>query len=173
MAKTPLVKDILDTALEREKKGHWFYVQASRTVTNEKGRQMFRWLATVEQTHIDKLTRQVDSLATTGKMASVAPEQKQNVQPSELPTAPAEASGKVAADTKELDALGLAMQAERDAIELYTRASRDLSEPDARALLTQLAADEQEHLDILEEEYEWLKRSGEYFTIHRFKLPAD
>jgi hypothetical protein len=39
-------------------------------------------------------------------------------------------------------------------------------------MFEKLSKVEQGHLDLLEEEHEWLRRSKELFTIHRFTLPA-
>lgn len=164
-----IVTDILNLALDREKKGHYFYVQAAKTTMNEKGRQMFQWLASVEQGHIDKLARQVESYARTGRSLKVETIEKKRVTASELPPLP-EASGKVTTATREIEALELAMKAEEEAIALYTKASKDLPDPEAATLLGQLALDEQEHLAILSEEHNWLKNSGVYFTLHRFSL---
>jgi rubrerythrin len=61
-------------------------------------------------------------------------------------------------------------KAEAEAIDFYTKAAQDATDPEARALLSHMAEDEKEHLAVLEEEYNWLSKSGEYFTIHRFKL---
>ncbi|MBI2957731.1 MAG: ferritin family protein [Chloroflexi bacterium] len=171
MAADPTIKNILDTALEREKKGHDFYLKAAAATDSDKAKRMFLWLVSVEQTHIDKLSRQIESLDTTSSFTGMAHPSPPRVTRSDLPPAP-EASGPVKADAGELDALSLGMKAEKEAAAFYAKAAADAGDPEASALLNHLAADEQEHLAVLEEEYNWLKRSGEYFTIHRFQIPA-
>lgn len=171
MASDSAVKDILEVALEREKKGHDFYQKAARATDSEKARHMFEWLVSIEQTHIDKLSTQLEALAKLGKLAPMVLASPTRVKGKDLPPVP-EARGDVKPDSGELDALSIGINAEKEAAAYYSKAARDATDPQARALLDHLAADEQEHLAVLEEEYNWLKRSGEYFTIHRFRLPT-
>lgn len=164
------IKGILEIALERERKGHDFYKKAALSTGSKKARNMFEWLVSVEQTHIDKLSKQIEGLAAKGKLVSMSHAQPKRVAPRDLPKAP-EVSGKVTADTGELQALQLGIDAEREAASFYARAATESNDPEAKALLTHLSEDEKEHLAVLEEEYNWLKTSGEYFTIHRFQIP--
>jgi len=171
MTSNPTIKSILEMALEREKKGRDFYQKAARTTASEKAKHMFDWLVGVEQTHIQKLSRQIDVLGSTGKFEQMSHPAIERVKSSDLPPAP-EIDGPVTADTGELDALSMGMKAEREAADFYAKAANDSVDPEAKALLNHLAEDEREHLAVLEEEYNWLKKSGEYFTIHRFELPS-
>lgn len=171
MAGNEALQDTLNTALEREKKAQQFYLSAAGKTGNDKGKQMFKWLAGVEQTHINRLSQQIDSLTGTGKPQGIIGARVERVKRSELPPAP-EASGPVASNAGELDALATAIQAEKEAIALYNKTASDNSDPAVKSLLAELAKDEEEHLLVVEEEYNWLKKSGEYFTIHRFKLPV-
>ncbi|MBI2858635.1 MAG: ferritin family protein [Chloroflexi bacterium] len=171
MAANNSIKSILETALEREKKGHAFYNKAASETGSEKARHMFDWLMSVEQTHIDKLSKQLDALSKTGKFIEMQHAVPRRVGSADLPAVP-EVSGKVTPDTGELQALEMGMKAEKEAAAFYAAASQNAEDKEARILLEHLAGDEREHLAVLEEEYNWLKKSGEYFTIHRFQLPA-
>lgn len=171
MPTNPTLTKILEVALEREKKGLEFYQNAARATESEKAKQMFEWLASVEQTHIDKLSTQIEAITTTGRLARMSHPAPTRVRSVDLPPAP-QAKGDVKADAGELDALSLGIGAEKDAAAYYSKAANEATDPEAMALLSHLAADEQVHPIVLEEEYNWLKRSGEYFTIHRFQLPA-
>ena len=170
MANDPAIVKILTTALDRETNGRDFYQRAATATASEKARHMFEWLVTVEQSHIQKLTRQLEALTSTGKFEPMIHPSIQRVGPSDLPLAP-EIQGSVTADTGELDALTIGIKAEKEAAAFYAKAAEDSTNSEAKALLNHLASDEQEHLAILDEEYNWLKRSGEYFTIHRFRIP--
>ncbi len=171
MADNQSIKSILETALEREKKGHAFYQKAAHSTDSQKARHMFDWLMSVEQTHIDKLSRQLDAVSRTGQLTKLQYDLPKRVGASDLPEVP-EVTGKVNPDTGELEALSLGMNAEKEAAAYYSRAAKEAIDPEAKALLDHLADDEKEHLAVLEEEYKWLKKSGEYFTIHRFQIPS-
>ena len=88
MTSNPTIKSILETALEREKKGRDFYQKAARTTASEKAKHMFDWLVSVEQTHIQKLSRQLDVLAGTGKFEQMSHPAIKRVESSDLPPAP-------------------------------------------------------------------------------------
>lgn len=164
------IKGILETALDRERKGHDFYKKAALSTRSEKARHMFEWLSRVELTHIDKLSKQIEALRTMGKLVAMKHDQAKRIGTHDLPKAP-EVSGQVTADTGELQALQLGINAEREAAAFYAKAAGQNKDLEAKALLTHLSDDEKEHLAVLEEEYNWLKTSGEYFTIHRFQIP--
>ena len=46
------------------------------------------------------------------------------------------------------------------------------TEPDGKAMLEKLSEIEQGHLELLEEEYQWVSKSKSMFTLHRFSAPA-
>ncbi|MDP2953585.1 MAG: ferritin family protein, partial [Chloroflexota bacterium] len=83
-----------------------------------------------------------------------------------------EAAGLVSLQTGEMDALKIGIQTEKNDVAAYSRAARESPEPEAREMFSYLAKEEQGHQDLLESEHEWLRRSGEYFTLHRFNLPG-
>jgi rubrerythrin len=170
MANNQSISDIITTALERERKGRDFYRKAAAETESEKAKHMFEWLVTVEESHILKLSTQKESLGGSGRFEPMPLAPVQRVSRSDLPHAP-EAKGHVSVDTSELDALAMAIKAEKEAAAFYAQAAASSTDPEANALLNHLASDEQEHLAILDEEYNWLNKSGEYFTIHRFRIP--
>lgn len=161
--------EILDRAIEREKGGHDFYLKASEKTQDGKGRQMFQWLAQEEMRHFSQLSRQRQSLM-----------EEKKWQPAPPPVAPvdkgsfppvAEAAGEVQANTGEIEALSLAIEAETRSIALYSQGAREATDPEARKVFSSLVPEEQGHLDLLEAEREFLRRAKTYFTLHRFELP--
>lgn len=160
---------MLDRAIEREKGGHDFYLKAAEKTQDAKGRQMFLWLAQEEMRHFNQLSRQRQSLV-----------EEKRWQPAPPPVAPvdkgsfpaiSEAAGKIQASTGEMEALSLAIEAEKQSIALYSQGDREATDTEAKKVFSSLVAEEQGHLDLLEAELEFLRRAKTYFTLHRFELP--
>lgn len=161
---------VLELAMERERGGREFYLKAAASASDGKGKQMFEWLAREEERHLNLLTRQRDSLVSSGSwLRSQAGVAEEPLTKSEFPQI-SEVMGKVQAAAGELDALKVGIQAEKDSVALYSQAPQIADRPEAKAMFQRLVKEEQGHLDLLESEYEWLSKSRTYFTLHRFSL---
>ena len=161
----------LDMAIERERGGNKFYLESADKTADSKGKHMFQWLAKEELKHLQWVEQQRQALIQGRKWQKVTGLDEPLIKKSDFPEL-AESSGTVKPNTGELDALRLGMQAEKDSIALYTKAGQETADAEGKAMFARLVQDEQTHLDILEEEYEWLRQSSGYFTLHRFQLPA-
>ncbi len=161
--------EILDQAIDREQGGHEFYLKAAQKTQDAKGRHLFQWLAQEELRHFNLFSRQRQSLVEE-KQWQEAPPPVPPVDKGSFPPI-SEATGEVRDSTGEVEALSMAIQAERDSIALYTHGAQEATDPEARKLFSSLAAEEQGHLDLLEAEQEFLRRARTYFTLHRFEIP--
>ncbi|MEE9203265.1 MAG: ferritin family protein, partial [Dehalococcoidia bacterium] len=157
--------EILDQAIDREQGGHEFYLKAAQKTQDAKGRHLFQWLAQEELRHFNLFSRQRQSLVEE-KQWQEAPPPVPPVDKGSFPPI-SEATGEVRDSTGEVEALSMAIQAERDSIALYTHGAQEATDPEARKLFSSLAAEEQGHLDLLEAEQEFLRRARTYFTLHR------
>lgn len=162
---------VLNLAMEREKGGHDFYLDAAAKTNDPKGKSMFEWLARQETNHYQKLSSQRDALAQDRGWQKISEATESTIGRSEFPQI-FEAPGEVKANTGELDALKVGIEAEKDSIALYGQAANDSTHEDAKEMFLRLVEEEKGHLELLETEYEWLRRAGEYFTVHRFTLKA-
>ena len=161
----------LDMAMEREKGGNRFYLEAADKTADSKGKRMFQWLAKEELKHLQWVEQQRQALIQGKKWQKVTGLDEPLIKKSDFPQ-PAESAGTVKPNTGELEALSLGIKAEKDSIALYTKAGQDTVDAEGKAMFTRLVQEEKVHLDILEEEYEWLRQSSGYFTLHRFQLPG-
>lgn len=163
---------VLTLAMEREKGGHDFYRDAAGKTSDPKGKRMLEWLARQEMNHFQKLSSQREALANNGEWQKPSEVAEPALNKSEFPPI-SEASGEVRASTGELNALRMGIEAEKDSIELYRQAAVDSANEDAKAMFRGLVEEERGHLELLETEYEWLRKAGAYFTLHRFSLRAE
>lgn len=160
--------DALKLAIERERGANKFYLKAVEMTENPDGKRMFKWLAKEELRHLAKLRQQLKSVLDNNKWLEwrrvTAP-----IERSEFPSIP-EAIGVVKVDASERDALRQAIDSERVAIALYKEAEDSTPDLRGKAIFQALAREEEGHLELLEEELEWITKSHKYFTLHRFAL---
>ncbi len=162
--------DALKLAMEREKNANKFYIQAAERTADPNGKKTFRWLAKEEGRHLARLSKQFRSLAGDNKWL----EWKSRVVPIEkyeLPR-PSEAKGPVSPSASEIEALEQAIKSEKEANAFYKNAEDSTPDLHGKAMFRALAREEEGHLALVEDELEWLRRSAQYFTIHRFELPS-
>lgn len=164
------LKDVLatlQTAMQLEQEGRQFYLSAAERTRDPAGKKMFNSLAADEQEHYDKLKREHDQLAAAGKwLKSVEVITRQPARwkaPAVFPTAQRKAA--VKPDTNDIDALKMALKAEKDSYDFY-RANRDKAESeDAKALFSFLAEEELSHYNLLDSALAYLGDTASFFLI--------
>jgi rubrerythrin len=168
--------EALNLAIEREKEAHLRYSEAAERATDGKGKQMFSWLASEEMGHMRILEKERAAVEKSGKWLAEeawasSGDLSQPIERAEFPSL-SEVKGELKTDAPELEILKAAIEAEREAASFYAELAQNISDPNGKAMLNKLSAIETGHLNLLEEEYEWLRRSREFFTVHRFTLPS-
>ena len=165
---------VVELAIERENGGHSFYTKAADTTQATDGKRMFNWLAQEELGHLKHLEDVLQNLIKTGKFPSQKSGKTLEIsEPLDKKSSPwsSEAVGEAKTDTKELEALRIGINAEKEDIAFYSKAAAETTDTEAKDMFNRLVAVEKGHQELLEEEYDWLRKSKTYFTIHRFNLP--
>lgn len=163
--------EALKLAMEREKGANKFYREAAETTRDPSGKKTFKWLAKEEGRHLAKLGQQFRSVVGDHKWL----EWKRRATPiekSELPPV-SEAVGEMKVGAAEKDALRQAIESEKQSKAFYKQAAESTPDLHGKAMFNALAKEEEGHLALLEEELEWITRSRQYFTLHRFRLPGE
>ena len=65
-----------------------------------------------------------------------------------------------------------AIQSEREAVAFYKEAGESTRDLHGNAMFRALVREEEGHPALLGEEPEWITKSRQLFTLHRFALPA-
>ena len=73
-------------------------------------------------------------------------------------------------DTNDLDALNAAMNSEKEAIEYYTKILDRTEGEDARNIIREIIHQEMNHYHILEEEYNFLGKTGYWYDSEHLSL---
>lgn len=165
---------VVELAIEREKGGHSFYTEAAGTTQAADGKRMFNWLAQEELGHLKHLEEVRQNLIKTEKFPPQQSVKASGIsEPLDKKSFPwsSEAVGEARKDTKELEALRIGINAEKEDIAFYSKAAAEATDIEAKEMFNRLVAVEKGHQELLEEEYDWLSKSKTYFTIHRFNLP--
>ena len=167
-------QEALALAIKREKEAHQYYGDAAARSTNENGRKTFSWLASEELGHIRILEHQWEKVKSSGTWLSeegwcTYGDISHPIECTELPSS-SESRGELPEDAPEIEVLRQAVEAERTAAAFYSELAGMTSDENGKAMFEKLSKVEQGHLDLLEEEYQWLSKSKSMFTLHRFSL---
>lgn len=168
--------EALNLAIEREKEAHRRYSEAAALTTDGKGKKMFSWLAREELGHVKILEKEREAVKQSGRWLAEeewtsGDELTHPIERSEFPSL-SEVKGEPTTDAPELEIIKEAIEAEKEAASFYAELAETVSDSSGKAMLTRLSEVEKGHRDLLEEEYEWLRRSREFFPLHRFTLPS-
>lgn len=146
----------LQMAIQTEIDGHSFYQRFAERTEDPNARQMFDRLARDEMMHLELLRNTKILLEQTGEWTAY-----KHAPVGETQTAAIFSRERVAqnvvAYTSDLSALRVAYLIEKDAVDFYTRAAAETSDPDGQRMFRDLAGMEKGHLKLLEGEYNFLK----------------
>jgi rubrerythrin len=161
--------DALRLAIEKERGAHQYYSEAAGRVTNEASKKMFTWLANEEKGHLHLLESQCAAVEQSSEW--LAEDKTPAIARSEFPSL-SEAKDDPRTEVPEMDILSKAIADEREAAQSYAEMAEAVSDPKGKEMLRKLSQIENGHLALLEEEYEFIRRSKPMFPLHRFTLSA-
>jgi rubrerythrin len=166
------ISQIISAALAFERQGAQFYQQQVSLTTDPTGKQMFTKLANDELRHAYWLEKMQSEIVQTGSASMPTPNQLATsfggLTRLDFPAPAAYASG--APDAHQLDALEFGIKIEIESRDFYDRASRQVSDAGAHAVLARFVEVEEQHRILLQGEYDYLTNSGMYFGMPDFTL---
>jgi len=145
------VRDVLMLAMKLEK-GSWdFYLAAKETAASHQMKERFQALANAEDGHMQKLWKRAIALLGKGTLPSLEKlKQELKVEHMEGGIEISPALTRVNEKfSDEMEALEIALEKEYMSYDFYKRALVLVEDPDAKALLHELAVEERNHADIL------------------------
>ncbi len=146
----------LKMAIRVEQNGYRFYRRAAEETGDHRGRELFASLAEDEVAHEKILRTRLESLESRGQWKAVADEEwpAESAFTGDEPIFSRERLEEGVHDyTSELSALRMAYLIEKNAVEFYTKAAREMEDPVGRAMYRDLADWERNHQRVLEREY--------------------
>jgi rubrerythrin len=150
MALNPEMCGILVMAAQKERAAHDFYTQAAGKTRHPLGKKMFERLAGEETRH--------EHLLQDWANVGVCPaEVKFPVMDSDLvKKGQAAVAAQVQAATDDLSAIEMGQAMERKSIDFYREAAEKAGDPAARDLFQRLRAEEDKHLALLTDLYDYM-----------------
>ena len=147
----------LAEAVKAETDGYHFYMMASSSTQDEKGKEVFEQLAQEELTHVKFLKAQHDSLKETGKIDPNIklgrPADRSGMSPIFSPNIKTRAKEA----HYEMSALSIGIQLELSAVKHYKTQANAADDTDIKAFFNELAEWESSHHDALSRQLEELR----------------
>ena len=174
MKPNPEVLKAIETAIQIEKDGLAFYVEAANRTKDPHGKKMFKTLARDEAAHLRLFedTRQAllerGTWLSPGEVAAISPGGFD--QPHIFPTGDEIKATEI--PEPEMAALRRGIQAEEASIAFYSEQRNKTGDPDGKAMYAYLIEQEEGHRTILQGEYDYLNRTGFWFDVQEFDLEA-
>lgn len=159
----------LKDALRTEKEGIRSYLDMAGITSDPTGKNMFAALARDEEDHAQILQEQITRLEEGLDWCTY--DQRESEIQKLIPNLQAvEARKRSTEGMNELDALRVALDQEKTAIELYNREAQNLKDEKAREMYRRLAAMEEAHYDILQAQIDYIEGTGYWFGVPEFSL---
>ncbi len=155
-------------AIDMEKKGRAFYLEAAAKTANETGKAIFSRLADEEAVHLATFERMLDAQKPVADWRSLLREYPS--QP-HIPVFDEKAKKSLKrATTDELQALRIAMQQEREAMEYYGELSQQADDEAIKHIFDFVRQQEVYHYDLLQAEYDAITQTGFWFDTPEFRM---
>jgi Fur family ferric uptake transcriptional regulator len=159
---TILSRDALEVAIANERQGFRFYSHVLEMTTDDTTRAVFARLADEEQQHLDVLQQEYEELRQAHRWLDTEPpllhfdhERLESIFPKGR-----EHIGQIVRSASPVEALHLAMDAERRSYEFFRHYANKVDHPKGRAIFEQFAQEERRHLTLIRNAYNRLQTRG-------------
>jgi rubrerythrin len=158
------VRNAIKMAIQMEKDGYAFYKKASAQTSSKMGREIFDSLANDEQVHLEVFQKLFEDKIEKSEWDNLVNSSKKYADINIFPKDLQQIEG-ANPDTNELDAIKIAMDSEKDAIEYYGKIKEKIKEEDIRKIINEIIEQEKNHYSILQEEFEHITRTGYWYEL--------
>ncbi len=148
----------LELAMKMETDAIAFYSEAEQKVKHPAGKKMFQAVTEDEKRHLEMVRQLIQGLQITPQ--DVSPMKKVKTV---FASMKGEMMRKVAATQDEMEAFKIAMQMEKEGLELYTKTLAAATKDKERALLERLIKEEQQHYQLFTNTHQFLADTGNWF----------
>jgi len=162
--------DIMRESIKLELNGKSFFEQVADATHNELGKKMFMKLANDETQHLRIFSDMFTKLVGEEWKNHVGDLKSSGKAPLIDALAKKIASAGKEARASELEAISIAMDLERNAIEFFSGAAQKTDDDKAREVFNKIADEERLHYDLLQAQHDYLSNSGYWFDVAEFKM---
>jgi rubrerythrin len=157
------VKEAIQMAIQMERDGYDFYRKAAAQTSSKTGQELFESLAGDELVHLDTFQKIFSEKVGKDEWEVLVNSSKKYETPTVFPR-DLKATG-ADPDTNDLDALHMAMDAEQQAVEHYTKILNGTGDAEVRRIITEIINQEKSHYSILNEEFTHLNNTGFWYEL--------
>ena len=158
------VKEAIMTAIEMEKDGYSFYKKAADQTNSDMGRTIFESLAEDEQMHLDVFQKMFEETVGSEEWKDLLISSKKYEKISVFPNDLKDIEGDNP-NTSELDAIRIAMDSEKEAIDYYNKIKNKLTDTEIIKIIDEIIAQEKNHFSLLEGEFNHIATTGYWFEF--------
>jgi rubrerythrin len=158
------IKDAIKTAIQMEKDGYSFYKKAAAQTNSDMGKTIFEGLAADEQMHLGVFEKMFEETVSNAEWKDLVLSSKKYAKIPIFPKDLKEIEGDTP-NSSELDALRIAMDSEKEAIEYYTKIKENLNDSEVIKIIDEIIEQEKNHYSILEGEFNHINSTGYWFEL--------
>ncbi len=158
------VRDAIKTAIQMEKDGYSFYKKAAAQTNSDMGKTIFEGLAADEQMHLDVFEKMFEETVSNTEWNNLVLSSKKYAKIPIFPKDLKEIEGDNP-NSSELDALRIAMDSEKEAIEYYSKIKENLNDSEVIKIIDEIIEQEKNHYSILEGEFNHINSTGYWFEL--------
>jgi len=158
------VKDAIKTAIQMEKDGYSFYKKAAAQTSSEMGKTIFEGLADDEQMHLDVFEKMFEETVGNSEWKDLVISSKKYTKIPIFPKDLNEIEGDNP-NSSELDALRIAMDSEKEAIDYYNKIKGNLNNNEVIRIIDLIIEQEKNHYSLLEGEFNHINSTGYWFEL--------
>ncbi len=164
MSKFENEKDAIKTAIQMEKDGYSFYKKAAAQTTSDMGKSIFESIADDELLHLEVFKKMFNDIVGKEEWKELVNSSKKYSNVNIFPKDLKEAVG-ANPDVNEIDALRIAMDSEKEAIDYYTKIRDNLTDYQVKEIINEIIEQEKNHYIILEGEFNHINTTGYWFDL--------
>ncbi len=164
MEKFKTVKEAIEAAIQMEKDGYSFYKKAAAQTSSDMGSTIFEGIAKDELMHLEVFQKIFDDKVGKSEWDDLVDSSKKYQAIPIFPKDLKEITG-VNPDENELDALRIAMDSEKDAIDYYTEIWENSNDEEVKKIINEIIEQEKKHYFLLEQEFSHLSNTGYWYEL--------
>jgi len=163
------VAEAIKAAIDLERNGRKFYLDAEQKTEHDSGKKMFRMLADEEALHLATFERMLDA---SGSFPNWRELVKGYPAARQVPAFGRRGSPKriAVANASDLEALRMAMHQENSAIAFYEKVAPQAGDEGTKAVFDFVRQQEVFHYNLLQAEYDNLTNTGFWFDSAEFRM---
>ena len=158
------VLEAIKAAIQMEKDGFSFYKKAAAQTSNKMGQSIFESLANDELVHLDVFQKLFDDKFGKSEWDDLV---NSNKKYREMPIFPKDLKTieGINLDTDELDALRIAIDMEKEAIDYYMEIRANSNDENVKKIIDMIIEQEKSHYFLLEQEFHHINTTGYWFEL--------